>query len=150
MLQELKARCVKPLEVVEKERKRMFARGKNPKKPPKDHLKSTCCVPSRKFQTRRLRANDSFKLRYDIYDYLPVLTQRLQEFVAPNTQLQFRLAENLTQKALERLGERCIGNFPLVQVELASREKPTRRNQNLMQLIDDRRFSDSRVPRHEH
>ena len=45
--------------------------------------------------------------------------------------------------ALERLGQRRIGDIALVLVELAGREQTAGRDQMLMELIDELGFPDA-------
>src|SRR5580704_7344431 len=66
------------------------------------------------------------------------------------THLHIALNENLTDQRLESLCKSRVGNIALVLVELARREKPTQRNQRLVQLVHQKGFADARITGHNH
>ena len=67
----------------------------------------------------------------------------------PLVYFRFACDENLTDQRLESLCQGSVRNVALVLVELARREKPTRRHKRLVQLVHDRGFADARITRYE-
>src|SRR5262249_13964398 len=53
-------------------------------------------------------------------------------------------------EALQGLNERGVGNIALMLVELAARKQATRRNEHLVQFVDDRRLADARISGHQY
>ena len=72
------------------------------------------------------------------------------EGASPPVHLGFALAEDLADQGLEGLGQGGVGDVALVLVELARREQPARRDQHLVQLVDDRRLADAGIAGDQH
>src|SRR5262249_60906028 len=83
--------------------------------------------------------------RNEIHDEPAVRTQRITKGCTPFAQFRFALAQKETDKVLEGLRQRGIRDVALVLIELAGGEKATRRNELLVQLVDDRRLADSGI-----
>src|SRR5580692_5271102 len=64
--------------------------------------------------------------------------------------LCFACDEDLTDQHLESLCQGRVRNVALVMIELARREKPARRNKDLVQLVYHRRFADARITGHKY
>ena len=73
-----------------------------------------------------------------------------QKRVAPVAQLGFALAQKRTDQALEGLRQRGIRDVALVLVELARCKQAARRNQHLVQLVDDRGLADAGIAGDQH
>src|ERR1700726_3903581 len=150
ILEQVERRRVEPLKIVEEERKRMFRPGEHADKPPKHQLETSLRVLWRKLRDGRLVTDDELQLGNEIGYEPAVRAQRLQKGVAPTAKLGVALPEERPNKALKSLGQRRIRNVALVLVELARREKPTGRNEHLVQFIDDRGLADPGVSRDQH
>ena len=141
---------VQPLQVVEEERQRMLGSREYADEPPKDQLKASLRFLRRQLGHRRLFANDVLQFRDEIDDEQPVRLQRLTKRVTPFAQVFFVLAEERPDEALKRLRQRGIRNVALVLVELAGCKQATRRDQRLVELIDDCGFADAGVSGDQH
>src|SRR5262245_59774660 len=65
--------------------------------------------------------------------------------VAPDAELCFALTQKRTNKALKGLRQSGIRNVALVLVELAGGKKAARRNERLMEFIDDGGLTDTGI-----
>ena len=86
----------------------------------------------------------------EIDDQPPVWLQRFTKRVAPRVQVVFVLAEERPDEALECLRQRRIRNVALVLVELARCKQAARRDERLVELVDDRGLADAGVSGNEH
>ncbi len=118
--------------------------------PPKDQLKASLRFLRRQLGYRWLFANDVLQFRDEIDDEQPVRLQRLTKRVTPFAQVFFVLAEERPDEALKRLRQRGIRNVALVLVELAGCKQAARRDERLVELIDDRGLADAGVSGDEH
>ena len=150
ILEQVERRRVEPLKIVEEERQRMFRPREHADEPPKHELETSLRVLWRKLRDGRLVTDDELQLGNEIDHEPAVRAQRLQKGVAPTAQLVVALPEERPNEALKSLRQRRIRDVALVLVELARREKPARRNEHLVQFIDDRRFADAGISRDQH
>ena len=125
-------------------------RAKTLDEPPKHQLKTSLRFLRRQLGNRWLLANDVLQFRDEIDDQLSVRLQRLTKRVAPRVQVVFVLAEERPDQALKRLRQRGIRNVALVLVELARCKQAARRDQRLVELVDDRGLADAGVSGDEH
>src|SRR5580658_3563488 len=128
----------------------MLRSGEDADKSAKHQLEASFGVLWRKLRDRGRFSDDELQLGHDISHKPSVRAQCLQKGLAPDAQLGFGLAQQWTDKALKRLHQGGVGNVALVLVELARREKPARRNKDLVQLVYYRRFADARITGHKH
>src|SRR2546426_4334171 len=119
VLEQIERRGVEPLQVVEKERERMFGSSESPDESPEHVLEAPLRVLRGELGHWRLLADDELELRDQIDHQLSVGLQRLAERVAPAGQLRLTLAQKRLDQALEALGERGVRDVALVLVELA-------------------------------
>src|ERR1700722_2792055 len=119
ILQQVERGRVKPLQVVQEQRQRMFRPRKYPDKPPEHELKTALCLLRRKLRDRWLFSNDEFQFRHQVHNEQPVRPQRLTERLAPAVQIGLAFAQKWTDKALKGLGQRGVRNVALVLVEFA-------------------------------
>ena len=150
MLHQIKGRRVQPLQIVEEQRERVLRPGEHAEETPEHQLEASLLVLGRKLGRRRLLTDDERKLRDQIDHQLAVRAKRLQQRVAPLAQLRVALAEDLIDQALEGLSQRRVRDVSLVLVELARGKQATRRDQLLVQLIDERGLADPGVAGHQH
>ena len=68
---------------------------------------------------------------------LAVRSHRLQNGAPPLANIRFAFHQNLAYQCLEGLCQGCVWNVALVLVELAGGEEAARRNERLVQLVDD-------------
>ena len=80
----------------------------------------------------------------------PFGAERFRQGVAPAAELRIALAQQLADEALKGLSQRRIGNVALVLIELAGGKETARRDQHLVQLVDDRGFADAGIARDQH
>src|SRR5262249_9350628 len=111
----------------------------------KNEMESALAFLQRKFRERWRLSDHELQFRNEIHDELAVRTQRITKGCTPFAQFRFALAQKETDKVLEGLRQRGIRDVALVLIELAGGEKATRRNELLVQLVDDRRLADSGI-----
>ena len=148
--EQVERRRVEPLQIVEKERQRMFGPREDADEPPKHQLEAALCLLRRKLWDRWLLSDDELQLG-DKVDHEPtVRAQRLAKSIAPAGQLGVALAQKRADQALKGLRQRRIGNVALVLIEFAGGEKAARRHQGLVQLIDDGGLADAGIAGDQH
>ena len=136
ILEEIERRRVEPLQVVEEERQRMVRSREHADEPPKHQLETSSRVLGSELRNRWLVSDDQLELRDEVDHEPPIRAQRLDQRVAPTTQLGVALAEKAPDEALKGLGERRIGDVALVLIELPRREQSARRHEHFVQLVD--------------
>src|SRR5215813_14013946 len=87
ILEQMERCCVKPLQVVEEESKRMIRPCEDADEPPEDQLEPALRVLWWKKRHRWLFSEDVLQLRDEVYNQQPVRTQRLTKGVAPDAQV---------------------------------------------------------------
>src|SRR5258708_403895 len=137
ILQQVERRGVEPLQVVEEQRQRMFRPCKHADESSEYQLEATLRLLRWKLRDLRLVSYDELQLGNKIDDQLTVRIQRVAKGVTPGSQVGLALGKKGPDEALKGLCERGIGDVPLVLIELAGREQAARRNEHLVQLIDD-------------
>src|SRR5580700_3975194 len=70
--------------------------------------------------------------------------------VAPDAEFCFALTQKRTDKALKRLRQSGVRDVALGLVELPQGKKAAGRNNNFVQLIDDRRLTDAGIAGNQH
>src|SRR6516162_2737308 len=115
----------------------MFRSGKDVDETPKNELETALRILRCKFWDRGLATEDQPQLRDKVDDELPVRVERLSKRVSPLPQLRVALAEKRPDQPLESLRQGRIRNVTLILVELARCKKASRRDQYLMEFIDD-------------
>src|SRR6185437_3569300 len=119
IFEEIERSYIQPLHVIEKQRERVFRLGKYADEPSKHDLKTSLRFPRRQFWHWRLLADDELQFRDEIDEELSVRTKRLTKCVSPFAQVFLVLAEEPSDEALKRLGQRGIRNVALVLVGFA-------------------------------
>ena len=150
MLDQIEGRGIQPLQVIQEQRERVLRACKHAEKTPEDQLEATLPFLLRELRNRRLLADDEGQLRDEIDHELAVRSKRIEQGGAPLAHLRVALAEDLSDEALEGLSQRRIRNIALVLVELSRCEQAARRNQHLVQLVDDRGLADPGISGDEH
>src|SRR5258708_29378405 len=97
----LERRRVEPLQIVEKERQRMFGLREDAEKPPEHQLETALCLLRRKLLDRRLLSDEKLQFGDNVYHEPPIRAQRLVHRVAPARQLAGALAPERAGPALE-------------------------------------------------
>ena len=113
-------------------------------------MQTTLCLLRRKLDDRRLLSDEELQFRDEVDHEPPVRAQRLAKSVAPVANSASLLTKQRPHQALKRLHQRRIGDVALVLIELAGREKASRRHQRLVQLIDDGGLADAGIAGHQH
>src|SRR4029077_19870571 len=150
ILEQIERRRIQPLQIVEEQRQGLLWLRENLDEAPEHQLETPLRGLRRKLGDRRLVADDELQLG-DKVDHQPaVRAQRLHKEATPSTQLDVARAEKRPNETLKCLCERRIRDVALVLVEFARSEKPTRRNEQLMKFIDDRRLADAGISRDKH
>ena len=129
----------------------MFRPGEDADEPAKHQLKAAlapCCGSSS--GTGGCSPMMSFSSGTRSTISLTVRAQRLQKSVAPPAKLRVALAKKRSHQALKGLRERRIRDVALVLVELARCEEPTRRDEHLVQFIDDRGLANAGISGDQH
>src|SRR5882672_1420214 len=119
VLEQIERRGVEPLQIVEKERERMFGPRESPDESPQHELEPPLRVLRRELGDRRLLSYDELELRDQVHHQPSVGFQRLAERVTPAGQLRLALAQKRSGQLPKGLGERGVRDVALVLVELA-------------------------------
>src|SRR5258708_38875798 len=150
VLEEVERRCIKPLQIVEEQRERVLLPCEYAEKPPENHLKAVLRVLRRQLRKRWLFSDHKFECGNKVDDKLTVQAQRLSQGVPPPPKLRLPLAQKRAHKALEGLRQGGVRKIPLVLVELAGREEPTRRAQHLVELVHHRGLANTGIAGYKH
>ena len=150
IFEQIERRRIQPLQIVEEERQRMLRAREDADEPPEHQLETSLRLLRRKLGDRRLLADDELQFRDEIDDQLPIRAQRLPKRVAPFAQVCVVLAEERPDQALEGLRQRGIRDVALVLVELAGCKQAARRDERLVELVDDRGLADAGVAGDQH
>src|SRR5208337_3216532 len=126
-----------PLKIVEEQRQRMLRPGEHSDEATEHELEPSARLLWRKFGNRRLLVNDEVQFGDEVGHEPAVRPQRLQNILAPSSQLHFGLTEERPHQTLKSLRKGRIGNVAFVLVELARGKEAARRHKRLVQLIDD-------------
>src|SRR5580693_4091972 len=113
----------------------MLRTGEGAEEPPEHQLETSPRVLRWQVCNGWLFPDEELDLGDKVDDQLAVRFHRVQKGVPPLADLLFALDQDLTHQHLEGLSQRRIGYVALVVVELARGEKPTQRNEHLMQLV---------------
>src|SRR5690242_9969359 len=87
ILEQIERRRVRPLQIIEEQRKRMFGAREHAKETPKHQLEPPLRLLWRKFGNWRLFSNDELYFRDEVDDELAVRPQHLAQGVTPVAQL---------------------------------------------------------------
>ena len=149
-LEEVERRGIQPLQIVEKQRERVLFPREHAEEAPENHLEAVLRVLWRQVRDRPLFADHELQLGNEVHHELTVVAQRLAQRVPPPAELRIALRQKRSDKALKGLGKRSVRDVAFVLVELAGREEPARRDERLVQLVDDRGLADPGIAGHEH
>src|SRR5580658_9891945 len=119
ILQQVEGRSVEPLQIVEKQRQRMFRPGEYANKAPENELETALRLLRLKLWDRRLISDDELQFGDEVGHELCIQLERLQKRAAPDRQFGVALAEKRPYQALKCLHQGRIGNVALVLIELA-------------------------------
>src|SRR5262245_11891492 len=128
----------------------MLGSRKDADEPAKHQLKPALRFRRRQIRYRPLFPDDVPQFGHEIDNKQPIWFQRVPKRITPGAQFVFASAEKLSDKALECLGQRRVRDVSLVLVELAGCKQAPRRNERLVELIDDGGLADARVPGDQH
>src|SRR5713101_1065361 len=150
MLEEVERRCIEPLQIIEEQRERVLRPSERAEEPPEHQLEAILRISRRQVWNGRLFPDDELQLRDQADDQLAVRLDRLRQGTTPLVHLGFALDEDLTNQGPQGLCQGRVRDVALVLVELARREKPARRNKDLVKLVDDGRLADTGISGDEH
>src|SRR5262245_11197725 len=150
ILEEVEGCCVEPLQIVEEQGEGVLRSCEYADKSPEHQLEAALRVLRRKIGNRRLVSDDELQFRHKVDDEKCIWTECLLHGIAPDAQLFFALTQERTHKTLKRLRQSGIRNVALVLVELAGGKKAARRDQRLVQLVDDGGLADPGIAGHEY
>src|SRR6185437_1038901 len=145
ILHQVQRRRIEPLQIVEKQGQGMFRPREYIDKTTNYQLETSLGFALRKVRDRRLLSYNGLQFRDQTYHQLSVRMKRVTESIAPLAQLLFALTQEWANQALKGLRQSGIRDIALILVELACCKKASRRNQRLVQLIDDGGFADSGI-----
>src|SRR5258706_736187 len=123
VFEQIKAGCVQPLQIIEKQRKRVLRPGEHAEETPEYHLEAVLSVLRRKLWNRRLFSDDERKLWDQVDHNLSVRTKRLQQCLSPLADLCFAFGEDMPDQKLEGLRQRRVWDVALVLIELTGSEE---------------------------
>ena len=150
ILQQIERRRVEPLQIVEKQRQRMFRSGKYTDESAEHEPETALRLLWLKLRDRRRVTDDELQFGDEVGHEPCIRLERLQKRAAPDRQLGVALAEKRPHEALKSLHQSRIGNVALVLIELAGGEEASWWNKHLVQFIDDRGFSDAGISGDQH
>ncbi len=150
MLEKIECRRIQPLQIVEKQRKRVFPACEHGDESPEHHLEALLRLQRGQVRNRRLLADDELELRDEIDDECAVRAQRLLKAVLPSGELGLALSQDRADEVLKGLRQGGIWNVALVLVELAGCEQATRWDEHLMQLVHHGGLANAGIPGHQH
>src|ERR1700678_1153562 len=119
ILQQIESRSIKALQIVEKERQRMFLPGKNTDESAEHELETVLRLLRVEFRNRRRGIDNELQFWDEVGHEPCIWNQRLQKRIAPDRQFGIALAEKLPHQALKGLHQGRIRNIALVLIELA-------------------------------
>ena len=122
VLQQIESRSIEPLQIVEKERQRMFLPGKNTDESAEHELETALRLLWIEFRNRRWVVDNELQFRDEVGHEPCIWPQRLHKSIAPDRQLDVALAEKLPHQALKSLHQGRIRNVALILIELARGE----------------------------
>src|SRR5580658_861062 len=122
ILQQIESRSIEPLQIVEKERQRMFLPGKNTNESAEHKLETVLRLLRVEFRNRRWLVDNELQFRDEVGHEPCIWPQRLHKSIAPDRQLDVALAEKLPHQALKSLHQSRIRNVALILIELARGE----------------------------
>src|SRR3984885_422056 len=122
ILQQIESRSIEPLQIVEKERQRMFRPGKHTNESAEHKLETVLRLLRVEFRDRRRVIDNEFQFWDEVGHKPCVWDQRLQKRIAPDRQFGIALAKKRTHQALKSLHQGRIRNVALILIELARSE----------------------------
>src|SRR6266478_5044478 len=149
MLEEVERRSIQPLQIIEEQRERVLWPGERAEEAPENHLEAILRISRRQVWNGRLLPDDELHLRNEADDQLTVWPDRLRQGTTPLVHLGFALDEDLTDQGQQGLCQGRVRDVALELVELARREKPARRNKDLVQFVHNGGFADTGITGYE-
>src|SRR3984885_13263663 len=122
ILQQIESRSIKPLQIVEKERQRVFLPGKNTDESAEHELETVLRLLRVEFRNRRRVIDNELQFWDEVGHEPGIWNQRRQKRIAPDRQFGIALAEKRTHQTLKSLHQSRIGNVAPVLIELARGE----------------------------
>src|ERR1700722_8275352 len=104
VLEKVERRGIQPLQIVKKQRERVFLPRKHAEEPTENHLESVLCVLRRQLSDGRLFSDRELEFGNEVHDELAVRAQRLAQGILPPAKLRLTLAQKWAYKAPECLG----------------------------------------------
>ncbi len=150
VLEEVEGRCVEPLQIVEEQRQGMFRPREYVDEASEHQPEPILGVLWWKIRNRWLRADDELQFRDELDNEQPIRVQRLPKMVAPTLKLGLASTQQPADETLKGLRQCGVRDVALVLVEFARCKQATRRDQHLVELVDDGRFSDPGISGNEH
>ena len=138
---------VDPLEIVEEDHERARRPAERAEEAAEHQGEAVLRLDGTELEDGRLLAQDHRHVRDDVDDDLPARPERVEEAPAPRLEILLALAEDLLDEPAERRGDGAPRDVALELIVLARDEVPERRRDGLVQLVDQRRLADARVPR---
>ena len=118
-------RCgVEPLQVIEKQYKRVLGLCEHSECPAKDHLEPIMRILRGQFRRWRLLPDNDFHFGDKVDDEFAIRPKRFDQCIAPSTYFHIALRQNLPHEFLQRLSQRGVWNIALVLVKFAGRKSP--------------------------
>src|ERR1700723_979320 len=124
ILQQIESRSIKPLQIVEKERQRVFLPGKNTDESAEHELETVLRLLRVEFRNRRRVIDNELQFWDEVSHQSCIRTQCIEKRIAPDRQIDLALAEKRTHQALKSLHQGPIRNIALILIELARGEEP--------------------------
>src|SRR4030088_315541 len=126
MLEKIERRRIQPLQIIEKQRKRVFLPREYADESPEHHLEAFLRFQRGQVGNRRLLADDEFELRDEIDDERAVRAQCLPKAALPPGELVLALSQDGADETLKGLRQGRIRNVALILIELAGCEQAAR------------------------
>src|SRR6185436_14811489 len=119
MLEQVKRRGIKPLQIVQEQGERMLGPSEDSQKPSEHELEAALRVLWRQFRDHPLVADNDLQVGDEIHHELSVRPERLMERMSPASQFVVAPGQERADQALKGLREGGVRNVAFVLVELA-------------------------------
>src|SRR6202042_3754212 len=138
---------IEPLQIIDENDERVFRSRENGDEPLEHSLKSQFGVHRREDRYGRRGTYQSSEIGNEVGQQAALIADSFLDRVSPAGDFVRVAVQQLLNQSLKRLSQCRVGGVPEAQVEFTRNEDAARQYDNLVQLVDDRRFTDARIAR---
>ena len=147
--QQVEARHVDPLQVVEEDQQRRLGARGGLQEAREDELEAVLRLQGAQAGHRRLLAEQQAQLGEHVHEHLPAGGDGLPDPRTPRGDVRFGLRQQLPAEVAQRLEQGVVGDVAGVGLALADKEVPVALRQRSVHLPDQRGLADARPAGHE-